>query len=102
MKQGSEFLFVRELGRYCLLRGGRANPQEWSLALECRNFMDGHVRKIVFQERLFVMSRPRVFRKYLTMLGLSGSIGSNAERAYLKETYGASFFEVPPFLKTCR
>merc|ERR1719207_193197 len=72
------------------------------MALECRNFQDGHTRKIFYQERLFVMSRPRVFRKYHRILGLSGSIGSQAERTFLKETYKAAFFEVPPFLKTCR
>eukprot|EP00971_Amphidinium_carterae_P194883 3866958-Amphidinium_carterae.1 len=48
------------------------------------------------------MSRPRVFRKYHRIIGLSGSIGSEAERAFLKETYRAEFFEVPPFLKCCR
>eukprot|EP00913_Durusdinium_trenchii_P009193 g8642.t1 len=53
-------------------------------------------------ERLFVMSRPRVFRRYHRILGLSGSIGSDPERRFLQETYRAAFFEVPPFLKTCR
>merc|ERR1719201_3126029 len=48
------------------------------------------------------MSRPRVFRKYQNILGLSGSIGSTEERKFLKDSYGAAFFEVPPFLKTCR
>merc|ERR1719217_136413 len=85
-----------------MLQGGRANPKAWSLALECRNFQDGLIKDITFQERLFVMSRPRVFRKYHRILGLSGSIGSDAERRFLKETYRADFFEVPPFLKTCR
>merc|ERR1712151_1143118 len=55
-----------------------------------------------FQERRFVASRPRVFRKYHRIIGLSGSIGSKPEQSFLRETYGAMFFKVPPFLKTCR
>merc|ERR1719183_3296604 len=96
------YMYNKETGRYIQLQGGRANPKAWSLSLECRNFQDGLSREIVFQERLFVMSRPRVFRKYYRILGLSGSIGSEAERSFLKQTYSASFFEVPAFLKTCR
>jgi len=99
---GEDFVYSKDLGRYCALHSGRANPKAWSLALECRNFQDGFAREILFQERLFVMSRPRVFRKYHSILGLSGSIGSKPERSFLKETYRAAFFEVPPFLKTCR
>ncbi|CAE8696196.1 unnamed protein product, partial [Polarella glacialis] len=100
--QGEDFVYFRESGRYCALQSGRANPKAWSLALECRNFQDGLGKDIVFQERLFVMSRPRVFRRYHRILGLSGSIGSEPERKFLKDTYRAQFFEVPPFLKTCR
>jgi hypothetical protein len=102
MKTGEDFVYAKEVGKYCKVRGGRANLKEWNLALECRNFQDGHSRKIFYQERLFVMSRPRVFRKYYRILGLSGSIGSEAERKFLQETYRAVFFEVPPFLKTCK
>lgn len=101
-QDGEDFVYSKEIGRYCQLQAGRVNPKAWSLALECRNFQDGMSRQILLQERLFVMSRPRVFRKYFRILGLSGSIGSKPEREFLKETYRAAFFEVPPFLKTCR
>eukprot|EP00931_Biecheleriopsis_adriatica_P045170 TRINITY_DN25892_c0_g1_i2.p1 TRINITY_DN25892_c0_g1~~TRINITY_DN25892_c0_g1_i2.p1 ORF type:complete len:1704 (-),score=338.00 TRINITY_DN25892_c0_g1_i2:137-5248(-) len=99
---GEDFVYAKETGRYFALQAGRANPKAWSLALECRNFQDGLARDILFQERLFVMSRPRVFRKYYRILGLSGSIGSVPERQFLRDTYRAAFFDVPPFLKTCR
>jgi len=102
MSSGEDFIYSKELGKYCALHGGRANPKAWSLALECRNFQDGLSREILFQERLFVTSRPRVFRKYHRILGLSGSIGSKPEQAFLRDTYHASFFKVPPFLTTCR
>lgn len=32
-------------------------------------------------ERLFVMSKPRVFRQYSRILGLSGTIGNEREQA---------------------
>jgi len=99
---GEDFVFLKETGRYCSLHAGRANPKAWSLALECRNFQDGLSREILFQERLFVASRPRVFQRYHRILGLSGSIGSKPEQAFLRDTYRAAFFKVPPFLKTCR
>jgi len=102
LQPGEDFVFAKEVGKYCKLRSGRADAKAWSLALECRNFQDDLSKEILFQERLFVMSRPRVFKKYHRILGLSGSIGSDAERSFLKETYKASFFEVPPFLKTCK
>eukprot|EP00929_Paragymnodinium_shiwhaense_P059818 TRINITY_DN29929_c5_g1_i1.p1 TRINITY_DN29929_c5_g1~~TRINITY_DN29929_c5_g1_i1.p1 ORF type:complete len:1527 (-),score=324.40 TRINITY_DN29929_c5_g1_i1:107-4687(-) len=101
-KSGEDYVYSKELGKYCALQHGRVNPKAWSLALDCRNFQDGHTKDIQFQERLFVTSRPRVFRKYHRIIGLSGSIGSKPERQFLKDTYRASFFQVPPFLTTCR
>jgi len=102
MKAGEDFAYMKDVGKYCILQSGRANPKAWSLALECRNFQDRLDREILFQERMFVMSRPRVFRRYHRLMGLSGSIGSAAEREFLRATYNAEFFEVPPFLRTCR
>jgi len=99
---GEEFVYAKDVGRYCALHAGRADPKAWSLALECRNFQDGLGREILFQERLFVMSRPRVFRKYHRILGLTGSIGSKPEQCFLRDAYRATFMNVPPFLKTCR
>lgn len=102
MVSGEDFIYAKDTGRYCALQSGRANPKVWSLALECRNFKDGLSKEIFYQERLFVMSRPRVFRRYHRILGLSGSIGSEPERKFLQDIYHAAFFEVPPFLKTCK
>jgi len=102
MVVGADFVFSKETGRYCALHAGRANPKSWSLALECRNFQDGLSREIFYQERLFVASRPRVFRQYYRILGLSGSVGSKPEQEFLELIYGAAFFKVPPFLLTCR
>ena len=43
--------------RYCKVHAGRVDPKSWSLALECRNFQDQLTHDILFQERMFVMSR---------------------------------------------
>ena len=39
--------------------------------------------------------------RYAGIFGLSGSVGGQAEMAYLTATYGAVKFEVPRFLDTC-
>lgn len=92
MEAHRDFVYSKELGRYCALQDGRANPNAWSLTLECRNFQDGFVKEVLFQERLFIMSRPRVFKKYHRIVGVSGSIGSQTEREFLQQTYRAAFF----------
>lgn len=102
MVSGKDFAFVKEANKHAAVHAGRTNLKAWSLALECRNFQDGNCKDILFQERLFVTSRPRVYKKYHRVLGLSGSIGNKPEQAFLKDTYKALFFKVPPFLKTCK
>jgi len=99
---GKDFAFVKEANRYAAVHAGRTNLKTWSLALECRNFQDNNSKEILFQERLFVTSRPRVYKKYHRVLGLSGSIGNKPEQQFLKDIYQAAFFKVPPFLKTCK
>ncbi len=47
------------------------------------------------------VSTPYIFNKYAGIFGLSGSVGGQAEMAYLTATYGAVKFEVPRFLDTC-
>jgi hypothetical protein len=39
--------------------------------------------------------------QYHAILGLSGSLGSPSEKEFLTRTYGADFFDVPPFIDTC-
>jgi len=102
MVSGKDFAFVKEANRYAAVQAGRTNLKAWSLALECRNFQDGLCKDILFQERLFVTSRPRVFKKYHRVMGLSGSIGNKPEQAFLKDTYRAASLTVPPFLQTCK
>ena len=45
---------------------------------------------------------PFMYNKYSCIFGLTGSVGGEAERKYIKETYRAVAFEVPQFLNTCK
>lgn len=44
---------------------------------------------------------PFMYTKYSCIFGLTGSVGSEAEKKYIKETYRAVSYEVPQFLTTC-
>ena len=55
-----------------------------------------------YHTRFFYQSMPYMLLQYECILGLSGSLGSPAEKNYLKSTYGAWNYTVPSFLDTCR
>ena len=44
---------------------------------------------------------PYMYNKYACIFGLTGSVGGEAERAYIQKTYLAVPYEVPQFLHTC-
>jgi len=44
---------------------------------------------------------PYMFNRYKGIFGLTGSVGSQAELAYLTKTYHAITFRTPRFLETC-
>ena len=45
---------------------------------------------------------PYMYTKYACIFGLTGSVGGESERAYIKYTYRAIAYEVPQFLNTCK
>lgn len=51
--------------------------------------------------RYYVISTPHVFRQYDFILGVTGTVGGDAERHYVEKTYYAGVLTVPPFLDTC-
>jgi hypothetical protein len=53
------------------------------------------------QTYFFYQSTPHMLKQYAAIVGLSGSLGSPAEKAFLADTYNARTIEVPPFLDTC-
>jgi len=96
-----DYSLDKDSNRYVRLQNGRACDGAWSLALEYKNYVDHYSDKVCYNERLFVMSRPRVFQKYSRIVGLSGSVGNDTERSFLCNVYNARFFKVPKFLSTC-
>ena len=44
---------------------------------------------------------PYMYNKYGCIFELTGSVGGEAERAYIRKTYNAAVYEVPQFLHTC-
>jgi len=91
-------------GRYVRVENGKINPHYHSNFLECLRLSedpDTTGYRMRWYERLFVMSKPRVFSLYSRILGLSGTVGNEREQAFLQKAYGAQFFIVPPFLETC-
>lgn len=44
---------------------------------------------------------PFMYTKYASIFGLTGSVGGEAEREYIRKTYRMVPFEVPQFLTTC-
>lgn len=97
-----DYTYDESAGKYLRIQNGRVNEGAWSLALEYKNLADHYSDKITYNERLFVMNRPRVFRLYSRCIGLSGSVGNEAEREFLRNVYRAQFFKVPEFLLTCK
>eukprot|EP00976_Prorocentrum_cordatum_P110587 1195225-Prorocentrum_minimum.AAC.2 len=50
----------------------------------------------------FLLSRPHVLKKHSRILGLSGSLGNDAEQEFVKEVYDCDLVLVPAFLDCCR
>jgi hypothetical protein len=45
---------------------------------------------------------PFMMNQYEAILGLSGSLGSPSEQAFMRSTYGVRTMATPPFLNTCQ
>lgn len=88
--------------KFVLVVNGKPEVHAQSNFLEClrlhENESDYQMR---WYQRLFVMSKPRVFRQYEKIMGFSGTIGNAKEQRFFQDSYGAEFFLVPPFLQTC-
>eukprot|EP00929_Paragymnodinium_shiwhaense_P077557 TRINITY_DN3994_c0_g1_i2.p1 TRINITY_DN3994_c0_g1~~TRINITY_DN3994_c0_g1_i2.p1 ORF type:complete len:1470 (+),score=528.61 TRINITY_DN3994_c0_g1_i2:81-4490(+) len=98
----ADYAFDEQAAQYFRVEKGRVNEGAYSLALELKNYVDNFTDHVIYNERLFIMSRPRTFRKYERIVGLSGSVGSHVEREFLQTIYKAEFVKVPKFLTTCR
>jgi hypothetical protein len=73
-----------------------------SLSLTYLNWSKGKTSYPVSKQTTsFVTCTPHIFNQYECIFGLTGSVGGEAERQYLLETYHAKIFAVPRFLSTC-
>ena len=43
-----------------------------------------------------------MMNQYEAIVGLSGSLGSPSEQAFMRSTYGVRTMMTPPFLSTCQ
>jgi len=55
-----------------------------------------------YKSHYFYQSMPFMMNQYEAILGLSGSLGSPSEQAFMRATYGARTMLTPPFLNTCQ
>ena len=93
--------FARVGRRAVLLDSHGRHTESWTPALEALNYrLFGAAPR--WLTVFVVQSMPHILSKYDAILGLSGSLGSPAERDYLRVTFRALFVEVPSFLNTCR
>ncbi|EGD74278.1 hypothetical protein PTSG_06287 [Salpingoeca rosetta] len=98
-REGKDYALVD--GRHRIL-DGRGRPTHYTSAtLQYVNFIAGYNDSPSFDTVFYVVSTPHVFKQYALILGLTGSVGGEAEREYLRTTYDAGVFSVPPFLDTC-
>eukprot|EP00931_Biecheleriopsis_adriatica_P069122 TRINITY_DN42_c0_g2_i1.p1 TRINITY_DN42_c0_g2~~TRINITY_DN42_c0_g2_i1.p1 ORF type:complete len:2307 (-),score=416.85 TRINITY_DN42_c0_g2_i1:215-7135(-) len=81
---------------------GKLEVDSWSLTGECLTYNAGSDdAKFVFKETLFIASRPSVIKGYRAIFGMSGSVGSEGDRKFIKQLYNATCFSIPRFLEVC-
>jgi hypothetical protein len=92
---------VDNVGRKIIVldsKGGHLSyTYEWQRVLaQQHGFGDATIMTCFFWQNMTHM-----FCQYSSIVGLSGSLGSPAEKKYLMETYNADVMYVPSFLDTC-
>merc|ERR1712070_111022 len=73
----------------------------WHLWLELLRKQISPGYKMTYMMRQNVVCKTSCLSSYKFMFGLTGSLGTDAEKKYTTETFGASHFFVPSFLDTC-
>jgi hypothetical protein len=81
----------------------RGKPMVGFFSLACE-FIGWHLEKQnpTDMSCFFVQSMPFMLTCFDALVGLSGSLGSAAEQAFMRRTYGAKALQTPPFLSTCQ
>ena len=93
--------FIIDSGTYRLLDVAGAVVYYWSLAVQYLNWKDPRFQIPPCNSTVFyVQSLPHIIRGYFAIVGVSGSLGSPEDRAYLSREYGADCIESPTYMKT--
>lgn len=98
-RSGHDYM-ISPNGQITVLENGKPTHY-WYLWSEYIAF-DNCNKAPTYMTTFYYQSMPYMLSQYSLILGLSGSLGSPAERKYLKDVYGAWNFTVPSFLDTCR
>ena len=80
---------------------GKTNLYAYALWLEILRYQNDETYFPKYKSFYFVQSMPHLINAYDCVVGLSGSLGSEAENEFLQKIYGAWSYIVPPFLNTC-
>lgn len=81
-----------------LVRGRRTtHTSDWLRVLRQRK----HGKNATVDSYFFIQNVSHMFSQYQAIMGLSGSLGSPAERAFLQKVFRAEFVHTPSFLDTC-
>jgi hypothetical protein len=83
------------------VESGIVLKNRYSLWLEFLRYRDDSTYSPEVSTSFFYQNVTHLMTKYDAIVGLSGSLGCPSERQFLRDTYQASTFEVPPFLDTC-
>eukprot|EP00928_Gymnodinium_smaydae_P023731 TRINITY_DN19468_c0_g1_i1.p1 TRINITY_DN19468_c0_g1~~TRINITY_DN19468_c0_g1_i1.p1 ORF type:complete len:1399 (-),score=264.60 TRINITY_DN19468_c0_g1_i1:93-3698(-) len=74
----------------------------WFLWLELKRKQRDRDYVIRYMTRQSVVCKKSCFSSYTFIFGLTGSLGTEAEKRFTQEHFGAEFLNVPAFLDTCR
>ena len=101
-KEGTEYRAISTDGveGYTLLNSRGQDDGDYSLELEYLKYKNFR-RRPQYKSQYFTTCVPHIFNQYRCIFGLTGSIGGDAERKYLREHYCATFVDVPSFMSTC-
>eukprot|EP01038_Epipyxis_sp_PR26KG_P004797 gene4797-6724_t len=88
---------VERYGSRFILKG---YLDSYNTSLEYLNFVHNGIPP-VFKSCFYMQSVPYMLSQYDCITGFSGSLGSPAERDFLRQQYKAWWFDTPSFLNTC-
>jgi hypothetical protein len=97
MKLDVDYFIDKSGSRYYFMVRGKTY---YNMSVEYLSFKHFGVDPRV-KTTFYIQSKPYMLSQYDAIVGFSGSLGSKSETEFLRSTYKATCFKVPPFLDTC-